>query len=158
MPSLINELFKLQKSAIRIICNAAYNDHTEPLFKKEEILPLPDLVTFFKIQFAHRFSFNFLPESFNEIWVKNNIRNLGENDIQLRNNNQYQLPPSRLALTDRLPTYSFIHTWENFPNEQLKFTRNKLEFDNKLKKFFIEDLSNTINCNRLFCPACSRLG
>ena len=47
----INELFKLQKSAIRIISGAKYNAHTEPLFKKLEILPLPDLITFSKIQF-----------------------------------------------------------------------------------------------------------
>ena len=44
--NLINDLFKLQKSAVRIICNARYNEHTEPLFKKEEILPLPDLINF----------------------------------------------------------------------------------------------------------------
>lgn len=158
IPSLINELFKLQKSAIRIICNASYNAHTEPLFKKEEILPLPDLVTFFKIQFIQRFTHNFLPVSFDEIWIKNSVRNLGENEIQLRNNNEFRIPPSRLAITDRLPTHSFILTWEQFPHEQLKFTKNKLEFDNKLKKFFIDDLSDRINCSRLYCPACSRLG
>ena len=57
---LINDLFKLQKSAIRIICNVNYNSHTEPLFKREDILPLPDLISFFKVQFMHRFSQNFL--------------------------------------------------------------------------------------------------
>ena len=71
---------------------------------------------------------------------------------------EFRIPPSRLAITDRLPTHSFILTWEQFQHEQLKFTRNKLEFDNKLKKFFIDDLSDRINCSRLYCPACSRLG
>ena len=46
--NLITDLFKLQKAALRIICNVKYNDHTEPLFKREEILPLPDLINFFK--------------------------------------------------------------------------------------------------------------
>ena len=93
---LINDLFKLQKSAIRIICNVNYNSHTEPLFKREDILPLPDLVHFFKVQFMHRFSQNFLPTSFDQVWIRNNVRTIGENEIQLRNQNRFQLPPPEL--------------------------------------------------------------
>ena len=32
--NLINDLFKLQKAAVRILCNVRYNEHTEPLFKE----------------------------------------------------------------------------------------------------------------------------
>ena len=155
--NLINDLFKMQKSAIRIICNTSYNEHTEPLFKKEDILPLPDLVNFFKIQFMQRFCQGFLPPSFNQIWTRNSIRNIGENEILLRNNNRLQLPPSRLVLTDRLPTVSFVRIWEQFPDEQIKFIRKKTEFDQKLKKFYIKDLAESIVCNRLFCPSCSKI-
>jgi len=155
-PGLINDLFKLQKIAIRIICNVKSNYHTEPLFKREEILPLPDLVTFFKIQFIQRFTQKFLPVSFNNVWVRNDIRNIGENEIQLRNENRFRLPSSRLALTDRLPTYAFAHAWELFPDENIKFIRKKSKFDEELKKFFIMDLAETVTCNRLFCPACFR--
>ena len=84
----INDLFKLQKSAVRIISGSSYNSHTEPLLKKLKILPLPDLITFSKIQFMQCFSQNFLPESFNDIWVRNSIRNIGANEIQLRNHAQ----------------------------------------------------------------------
>ena len=125
----INELFKLQKTAVRTLCNAKYNAHTEPLFKKEEILPLPDLISLKKIQFMHRFSQKFLSASFDRVWIRNNVCNIGENEIQLRNNDCLQLPPSRLALTDRLPTYDFARTWELFPDEQIKFVRNKNSFD-----------------------------
>ena len=154
--NLINDLFKLQKAAVRIICNTSYNSHTEPLFKKEDILPLPDLILFFKLQFMQRFSQQFLPVSFNLVWVRNTIRNIGENEIQLRNNNSLQLPLSRLSLTDRLPTSNFAKSWEQFPDEQIKFIRKKTEFDAKLKKFFINDLSESVTCNRLFCMACYR--
>ena len=54
-------LFKLQKTAIRIISGSKFNAHTEPLFKALEILPLPDLITFMKIQFMQRFTHNLLP-------------------------------------------------------------------------------------------------
>ena len=36
----------LQKRAIRIICNSNYKSHTEPLFKKSEVLKLYDLYTY----------------------------------------------------------------------------------------------------------------
>ena len=78
-------LFKMQKSAVRIISCSSYNSLTEPLFKKLKILPLPDLITFSKIQFMQRFSQKNLPESFNDIWVRNLVRNIGANEIQLRN-------------------------------------------------------------------------
>ena len=80
-PSRINELFKMQKAAIRIIAGAKYNSHTEPLFKKLQILPLPDLIMYNKIQFMQRFTQQFLPESFNDAWV----RNIEENKIHLPN-------------------------------------------------------------------------
>ena len=36
--STIGRLQKLQKKGIRHVCNAKYNSHTEPIFKKESIL------------------------------------------------------------------------------------------------------------------------
>ena len=84
----INDLFKIQKSAIRVITGSAYSSHTEPLFKKLQILPLPDLILFNKLQFMQSFNQYFLPSSFNDTWVKNSIRNIGENYIQLGNFDQ----------------------------------------------------------------------
>jgi len=44
--NMINQLYLKQKSAIRITTNSKYNAHTQPLFKKLEILPLPDLLMY----------------------------------------------------------------------------------------------------------------
>ena len=150
----INELFKLQKSAIRIISNVSYNAHTEPLFKKLQILPLPDLITFTKLQFMQRFSQQFLPDSFNNTWVRNDIRAIGENEIQLRNHADLQPNFSTYFTLDKFPLYNYPKIWQNFSDEQIKFIRNKNEFDTKLKSYFLNDLSSTVNCSRLLCPAC----
>ena len=152
--SPINAVFKLQKTAVRLISGSAYNAHTEPLFKKLNILPLPDLISFSKLQFMQRFSQNFLPESFRETWVRNNIRNIGENEIQLRNFNQLQPIHSNLVKLDIFPLYNFPKLWQDFPNEQLKITRKPTEFGSKLKEFFLNDLSAVIACNRLLYLAC----
>ena len=93
----LNEIFKMQKSAIRIITGSSYNSHTEFLFKRLQILPLPDLISFSKLQFMHRFLQKFLPSSFYETWIKNSVRNIGENKIQLCNFDQLQHAHSNLT-------------------------------------------------------------
>lgn len=103
-----------------------------------------------------RFIQKYLPISFNDVWVRNDIRLVGENEIMLRNNNALQIPFSRLIFTDRHPLFSFPRLWENFLDEQIKFIRKKSEFDEKLKKHFLNELSSVPNCNRLFCYSCAR--
>ena len=154
----LNKIFRMQKAAIRIVTGTSDNSHTEPLFKKLQILPLPDLITFSKLQFMHRFSQKFLPLSFNDTWVKNSVRNIGENEIQLRNRYQLQNFYSNLARLDSFPLFSFPKIWESFPSEQIKIIRKPLEFDAKLKNYFLTDLASNVVCNRLFCPACMQAG
>ena len=146
--------FQTQKSAIRIISGAAYNAHTEPLFKKLEILPLPDLISFAKLQFMQRFIQKLLPNSFKDIWVYNCIGNIGENEIQLRNHLQIQQQHLSLARLNLFPLYSFPKNWESFPDQQIKILRKNSEFDKKLKHYFITDLPDTVDCGRLLCAAC----
>ncbi len=51
-------LITKQKTAIRIIANKNYNDHTEPIFKELSILPLSDLITSSNLKFFHSYVFN----------------------------------------------------------------------------------------------------
>jgi hypothetical protein len=39
--SLITDLYRKQKAAVRIISSSTYRAHTEPIFKQLNILPLP---------------------------------------------------------------------------------------------------------------------
>ncbi len=71
--------------AIRAVAGLKYNYHTEPTFKKLEILPLPNLIEFFNLQFMQRFTQKFLPEAFNATWITNIIRREGQSQISLRN-------------------------------------------------------------------------
>ena len=88
--------------------------------KKLQILPLPDLILFNKLQFMQSFNQNFLPSSVNDTWVKNSIRNIGENDIQLGNFDQLCLTHVNLTSLDLFPLYNFPKLWQDFPNEQNK--------------------------------------
>ena len=117
-------------------------------------MPFPDLITFSKIQFMQRFVQTFLPCSFNDIWIKNSIRNIGENEIQLRNHYQLQNLYPNLARLDSFPLFSFPKIWESFPSEQIKIIRKMTDFDTKFKKFFLNDLSSVAACNLLKVVHC----
>jgi hypothetical protein len=117
----ISELFRQQKAAIWIITNSRYNQHTEPLFKGTNILPLPNLCDFFKLQFMQRFIQGFLPCSFNNTWISNIARRSETVSMVLRNHDDFYVPTSRLKTLESFPLYSFPKLWENFPDENIKF-------------------------------------
>jgi hypothetical protein len=152
--SLLKPIFIKQKQAIRILSNAKYNAHTEPLFKNLRILPFPKLCLFFKVQFMQQFTQKFLPAIFNNTWVTNSIRRAGQNHVELRNDENLAIPFSRTITISRLPIFSFPRIWEEFPSEHIKFLRNKIEFNFELKNFLLSQLSDTPTCERLLCPSC----
>ncbi len=55
---------KLQKKAVRIISLSKYNAHTEPIFKKLNILKISDIFTLHQLKFYHKHMNNKLPEYF----------------------------------------------------------------------------------------------
>jgi hypothetical protein len=101
-----------QKQAIRVITNSGYRDHTAPIFKEQQILPLEKLITFNRLKFMHNFIHNKLPLSFAETWRKNRERNPNFN---LRNADDLYVPPHRVELVKKLPLCAFPSTWNAAP-------------------------------------------
>ena len=152
-PSNLNVLVSKQKIAIRLICGAKYNSHTEPLFKISRILPLPLLIEFFKLQLMHGFLNNLLPSSFDNMWTVNAARRLCDQPI-LRNHYSLFLPTSRLSSTEKFPLLNFPRLWSNFPDTNIKQITSKPEFNSKLKCYFLDSLTLNYQCTRLLCPHC----
>jgi len=151
----LNQVSKLQKWAIRIISNARYNSHTEPLFKKHEILPLEQIILYFNLQFSHRFLRHQLPSLFDGTWQLS--QGVGEeihDQIQLRPRGTFRLNFTRLSICEKFPYFKLPRLWNDFPDIEIKNSVTKLEFNKKLKKFLIAQLSDKIICNRLLCPTC----
>ncbi len=153
--SAFKNLTVKQKHAIRIISKSKFNAHTEPLFKQLQILPLPTLANFFKIQFVQHYVQGFLPTSFDGLWITNRIRRQDESEIRLRDDDQFFIENARTNAISYQPLILFPTLWENFPDGEIKFQRNKHEFNYKLKMHFIQNLNDTVTCNRIFCPTCS---
>ena len=70
----IGSNYQKQKAAIRLVSRPPYNGHTEPLFKKQEILRFEDLYTSNILQFMHRYMSSKLPRArfplhlFSKVW------------------------------------------------------------------------------------------
>ena len=57
----LNDIFPLQKRAMRLILNRKYNAHADPLFKILKILRLSDMYTWAKIKFYYKYHHKSLP-------------------------------------------------------------------------------------------------
>jgi hypothetical protein len=160
-PSLLKPLITKQKTAIRILANKSYNAHTEPLFKSLEILPLNDLISFFKLKFFHSFVFNTIPKSFTATWLTTIEQRHNDGQLQLlynlRNNDDYFIPFARTSFLMRFPLFDLPKLWNNLPFS-LKDIPSKNTFSISLKKFLLSKLSDSFTCNRLVCHACLTAG
>ena len=153
-PSNLNALIIKQKAAVRIVNNSTYNSHTEPIFKSLSILPLDNLIEYFKLQFMFSFLNGSLPRSFDSTWIRNESREGGDHRPVLRNHQDIFIPPSRLTSTDKFPFFNFPRIWSSFPDNNIKNITSKPEFNRKLKAFYLENLSANYTCRRLLCPHC----
>ena len=154
--SNMETIFKLQKKAIRLIANAKYNSHTEPLFKSLEILPLNLLADFSKIHFMQNFKQKFLPTALMNTWQINQERRQQDHSRILRNDDEIHVPFARTDQLSRFPLYHLPKLWNALP-EDIKIIRNKSSFSTKVKIHLLSKLSSTVTCGRLFCPSCTTI-
>jgi hypothetical protein len=156
--TFLTEIVRKQKQAIRLICGAKYNSHTEPLFKKTGILPFVQLADFFKMQFMQQCYQDLLPPKIQLNWIKNSARRQADGeDLRLyhtRNFDDFFIPFSRLTSVDKLPLMVFPRLWNTFPNGDIKMIRNRSDFKLKLKLYLLTGLSDVVTCNCLLCQAC----
>jgi len=154
--SLINQIFKKQKNAIRIISNSKYNAHSSPLFRREGILPLNLLIQYNKSNFMQGIVQGRAPSILNNIWLTNmqNRQLTNTYDRELRNDSEFYIPLARTNQISRFPLISLPQLWNSLPPD-LTIVRNTAEFKNKTFNYFLESIPEIFNCTRLFCPACN---
>jgi hypothetical protein len=130
-----NCITKVQKKAIRIITKSNYNEHTGPLFNELKILTYDKIITQAKLQFMHAIEYSYAPESFSNIWTKNERREVG---YELRNQNEYIIPNHRIELFKRIPLFSLPTEWNSAGD--IIFHENKILFRNLLKEKLLSDI------------------
>lgn len=136
----------------------SYDSHTESLFRADEILPLPQLIYFFRLQFMQQFVQGFHPQALTDTWITNaahgNFLQSGTYRYVMRNEEDLFIPPSNLASLDNQPLFLFPKLWRDFSKYDIKILRLKSEFNQKLQQNLLNELDPNYRCDRLLCPHC----
>ena len=150
--STLNKTNILMKRAIRLINNAPYNSHSEPLFKKSKILTLPHLHEQQIATFSHDYEHRKLPRSFNNFFQY--TRNIKTRNT--RSTDLYYIPTPRTSFLQRLPHFHFPQIANKFANAITSLpSRSRLK--STIKTQFIDSYQTTIQCERQRCPDCHPL-
>jgi len=154
--SSLAPIFKKQKDAIRLLSNARYNAHTQPLFKRNEILPLSDLSEYFKLKLCQSILQNFSPISLRNM-LQTNLEKRQEqgenNNLHLRNDGDLFIPTFRTLQLEKFPPCILPKLWNTLPPE-VQIIRRKRDFDVSLKDWFLSKIPEDFVCNRMLCPSC----
>jgi hypothetical protein len=100
------------------------------------ILPYDKIIEQAKLTFMHSIEYKYAPTAFTNTWQKNSERNIGH---ELRNENDYYLPPPKLEFFKRIPLYSLPAAWNAAGD--LRLQQNKTTFKIALK----DKLMNEVN-------------
>ena len=143
----LEKLFKQQKRAIRLVSGANFADHTDPLFLKNGILKIDDLIDLERATHVHRFRHGTLPKSFNDSYLTlKDSESLSRREDPLC----YKLPAVPGFLS-RSPMFLLIKAWNALPHE-VKSIDNPAKFKQAI---FEKSLAGyTDICSEENCYSC----
>ncbi len=149
-----NRIIKTQKRAIRTVTASKYNAHTEPLFKKLNLLKLSDVITLMELKFYHKFVNNRLPLYFTDIFSTN----LTVSQHKTRNARKIfyrrvEHVYARQCVRHALP--KTINCVDNCIREKV-FTHSLHGLSTYIKKYFVNGYK--FECNKDDCYICKKHG
>ena len=143
-------IIKLQKWAIRTINNSKYNSHTEPLFKKNNLLKLNDIYYLNAIKFHFKYKRDMLPIYFKDIFEMSRP----VQEINTRHRNYVILNQPKAALARESVRYKIPQIMLNVPNCIAdKITTHSIDgFCKYVKNYIISNYCS--NCQEENCYIC----
>ena len=144
-----DRLYKLQKKAVRIICLAKFNCHSEPLFKKLQLLKIKDIHTLQELKFYHQLKNNQLPSYFRNM---TNDHDLDTHLYSTRHKNELRLPRTNHEFTRKCIRYSAMETAINTSNHIIeKVNTHSLHgFMTYFKKITIDQYESSCRLNNCY--------
>ena len=126
--STLRPLIILQKKAIRIITFSEAGDHSEPLFKKLNILKLTDLVTLHNALLMYNYHHNLLPSSFENVFKT--VASIHSYNARLASKSTYYLNNIKTNYGKFNFRFAAVKVWNNI-DESIKHLPLK-SFKNKV--------------------------
>ena len=143
---------QLQKRSIRIITLSNSNSHTDPLFKKLNLLKVNDMLALQKLKFYYQFIPNKLP-TYRQHWQKaTNSKIHGHNT---RKKKKIHIYGTKHTFAKQCLKYSLPNTINN-TSQRVKdklYTHSLQGFINYAKYHIIQNYKNT--CTIIYCYTCT---
>ena len=147
----LHKLQRVQKRAIRVINNKKFRHHTDPLFKRNNILKVSDLYKLHVFSFMHDLVNNKLPGSFDEFIPMTNKSNY---DITTRQSNRLYLTRPRTTFSSKLPNHNFAKIWNEFDITYQQY-KPKDKAKKRIRKQFIHSYLSIVCCHNPMCNECN---
>ena len=144
---------KAQKKAIRIISNAKINAHTEPLFKKHNLLKAEDICKLQELKFFFRLMNNSLPHYFQHNYI---FFHADAHNYPTRSRHAITLPRFRHEFFRYNLRYRITQTVNNAPDLIIGKTNTHSfqGYSTYAKNWILSTYSNTCSINN--CYICNR--
>ena len=150
--SSLNKTFLCKKRAIRIINRAAYNSHTDPLFKTSKILKLHDLYKLQECLFTYGFERKQLPTSFTHYF--RHTHDIHPH-IHTRQSHLIHETIARNTFIANLPQHKISHIW-NQNASNINMNESKETNKRKMKQLMLNTYLENVNCTNPYCKKCQR--
>ena len=147
----IHKLLRIQKPAIGVINNKEYRHHTDPLFKRNNIMKVSDLYQLQVFSFMHDLVNNKLPGSFDDFIA---ITNESYYAITTRQCNRLYMTRPRTTFSSNLPNHNFVNIWNKF-DQIYQTCKPKHKGKKLLRNQFIDSYLNTVRCDNPMCNECN---
>ena len=143
-------ILKLQKKAVRVISNAKYNAHTDPIFRQLGLLKINHVFDKQCLKLYHKICNNEAPAYFESMFSQNNLFH----DYNTRQNSSLRIPFTRTVFAEKCIRYYIPQLLIKSPvciTEKIN-THSRQGFAHYVKMHFINSYSN--NCNIPGCYIC----
>ena len=117
--TVLLKLVLLQKRAVRLIDNASYLSHSDPIFSKLLILKLNSLYKLSCIIFMYKIKYNHIPNVCNDLVL---INNTSSSLYSLRTIDYFLIPNHRTTLRSRCIKIQGPKLWKSIPDSLMAVT------------------------------------
>lgn len=132
--SFLDSISKLQKRCIRIITSSGYRAHSEPLFKRLNILPLSKMYSYCIVKLMYKFRKHQVPTALNSMFeTREQIH-----PYRTRQRTQLHLPAGRTTLVHRSFKYRGVQLWNEF-SIRVDHQCSLQAFKFKLKRYLLDN-------------------
>ena len=146
--SVTEKISRLQKASMRIMTFSEFRAHSEPLFKKLEILKFQDSIVVNNCKFVYDFLNNNLPGSFNNIFIRTD--ELHDHTTRQATTGKLYIPSYKTTNFGLKSIYKrCINSWNQLSTEFNLINRNNNVYNSAIKDIDLLKYSHTVLKDKL---------